>query len=77
MPISPNKDSDSTLHKLTLSDAFRDSLAGQPESGMGFQNVICEMADGQRIKGLVINGNELETVAQITAEEIRSIQVEG
>ena len=71
MPIT------SGIRRTELPKSISDYLAGQPESGMGFQDVVCHMADGSQVDGIVINCQFIETVLPIDVQSIVKAQVKS
>jgi len=63
------------INKITLSKSMSDILAGQPETGMGFQDVEITLTDGRKVEGLVLNCEHLETVLPVEEKDIASIKV--
>lgn len=63
-----------TLIKLVNETLIR-SLINQPESGMGFQNVILHMKDGSKRNGTVFNCENLSIDGFINQNDILKIVV--
>ena len=56
---------------------IEDQLASMPESGMGYQKIICHMKDGSEINGSVTNGTYMDVQALIKWNDIAGIEVLG
>ena len=63
--------------KINLEDKWITSLAEQPETSMGAQDVVVKMADGSEFDGLVLNCSLLFTVGEIDSQSIEDITVKG
>jgi len=63
------------LCQAGLPEELQRSLADQPESGMGYQEVAVRLADGREVKGIVIGCRVLETVQPVDVGQIREIKV--
>jgi len=63
------------MSRVPLPDRWREFLAGQAETGMGFQDVEVTLADGRKVDGIAINGEVFESLIPIRSEDVSSMRV--
>lgn len=68
------------MNRIKLSEKWKKHCSNMPESGMGYQRVICDVknSDNEEIKisAIVINGSILESVIPVKEENIINIILE-
>lgn len=62
-------------NRITLPEQWVTFLTGQPETGMGYQDVTVFLTNGTTTNCLAINCEILDTVLPISAEDIVDIKV--
>ena len=66
------------MNRLTLPEIWKKRCSDLPESGMGYRKVNCKVNFGGKtstISGIVLNGEILETIEPISAENILDISI--
>ena len=62
-------------HFEITDDSIIDQLSNMPESGMGYQKIVCHMKDGRKIAGTITNGDYMDVEALIKWNDIEGIEV--
>jgi hypothetical protein len=66
---------ETVMRSMPLPEKWSKFLGGQPETGMGFQDVEVTLTDGRKVDGIVLNGEKFESLVPIRAEDISSLRV--